>query len=87
MQLFNILLITFTVDCYILTRIFWYVLSYKWIINPFVLKVKHSWHTVQCWENQASTKVIAKTMQSYGGHLKHRSLSEYTRHLILAPEG
>lgn len=42
MQLFNILLITFKVGCYILTRIFWYVLSYKWIINPLVLKVKYS---------------------------------------------
>ena len=48
MQLFNILLITFKVDYCILTRIFWYVLSYKWIINPLALKVKHSRHTVQC---------------------------------------
>lgn len=86
MQLFNIFLIAFKVDCYILTCIFWYVLSYKWIINPLVLKVKYSW---QCNDekNPASTKVIAKTMQSYGGCLKRRSFSEYAKHLILAPEG
>jgi len=73
MPLYNMLLITFKVDCYILACMFWYVLSYKWIINPLVLKVKHSRHTVQCWENQASTKITAKTMHSYGGHLKRRS--------------
>jgi hypothetical protein len=48
MQLFNILLITFKVDHDTFTHIFWYVLSYKWIINHLVLKVKCSGYTVQC---------------------------------------
>jgi hypothetical protein len=48
MPLYNMLLIAFKVDCYVLACMFWYVLSYKWIINPLVLKVKHSRHTVQC---------------------------------------
>ena len=82
-----IVFMIFTEQIQYILSIHTHILSHtiqKIVINPLVLKVDFSWHSVWCWETRISPKLLAKNMQNKGW--PYKSFADYTGHLILVPK-